>query len=46
MRDIFEGRRKYLLLNDVNFVTVPLYDECCPIKVIEKLKLKENSDFL
>ena len=46
MREIFEGSRKYLYLKDVNFVTVPLYDECCPEKIIEKMKLDTNKDFL
>ena len=46
MKEIINGERKFLKIDQINYVTVPMYDECKPQEVIEKLNLKSNDDFL
>lgn len=46
MKEIINGERKHLKINEINYVSVPMYDECKPKNIIEALKLKNNNDFL
>ena len=38
------GNIPYILVNKVNKVTVPLYDELKPENIIKKMKLKEEQN--
>ena len=38
------GKRFYFLIKDINFVTVPLYDELTPTNIMKKMGIIENSE--
>ena len=43
MKDIMRNKRPFMYVRDVNFVTVPFFDELTPIKVMRHLKIESNN---
>ena len=44
MKEIISGEKLFLLSSDILWVTVPLYDELTPSKVLEALEIKANNE--
>jgi len=42
MKRVIAGKKKYIELKDVNWVTVPLFGELTPKNILEKMNLEKN----
>ena len=42
MKEIISGERPYFYIKDINYVTVPFYDELSPRNVIKELNLLKS----
>ena len=46
MKEILSGERSYYKIQNIKWVTVPNFDECCPKKIIESKNLKQQKEIL
>ena len=46
MKDIIEGKRRFFRISEIQYVSVPFYDELKPENVIKKMNIKASAKLL